>query len=147
MPVVKVWNDNVYEYKETFKGELKLIPAKGYIEMEYEDAIDFKGAYSPIITDGNGNHLPQGFKMIRVEQPPVIPAPELKLVNHATGAIAATPEALRAMLLEHSHLNVKDESAEKSLAEELAAARAEIERLKAQPPKNLGGRPPKQATA
>jgi hypothetical protein len=67
MPKVKVWNDNVYPYSETFKGDKIHIPAKQCIEMEEEDAISFRGTFSPPVRDADGNDTPAGYKMIRIE--------------------------------------------------------------------------------
>lgn len=81
MALVKVYNDNIYPYKENFKGENIHIPAKGFIEMEYDEAILFKGMMSPMVFDGDGNDLPQGYKMIRVEEPGQAARDAVKLRN------------------------------------------------------------------
>ena len=78
MGLAKVYNDNRYPYKENFKGEIIEIPPKGFIEMDYEDAIQFKCAFPNIITpdfDGAGNQKESSYKMIRVEGTPTL-APE-----------------------------------------------------------------------
>jgi len=147
MALVKVWNDNVHDHKEKFKDQEIVIKAGGFVEMEYEDAIDFRGAYTPILLDGEGNHDPRGFKMIRVEQPDVLPFRDPGLVNHATGKVENTPEALKAALAAHEHLRVKDEDAERAIISENAALKARIAELEAAKTVNKGGRPPKQATA
>ena len=69
MAMVKVWNDNVHPYKEQFRDKNIDIPAKGCIEMEYHEAVLFKGSFSMPILDGDGQHDPRGYKMIRVEEP------------------------------------------------------------------------------
>lgn len=63
----KVWNDNKYDYKEKFKGEEISIPAGGFVEMNRDDAVMFKGSFSPISTDVDGNPHPKSFKRIRLE--------------------------------------------------------------------------------
>lgn len=68
MPKVRVHNDNIHDYKEKYKGEPILIKAKGFIEMEEDEAYQFKGTFSPIIRDADGNDLPEGYKMIRLEK-------------------------------------------------------------------------------
>lgn len=67
MPKVKVWNDNFLPYTEKFKEEEIVIAPNRYILMDKEQAILFKGQYTPIETDGGGQPLPRSFKMIRIE--------------------------------------------------------------------------------
>lgn len=64
---VRVHNDNIYPYKEQFREHLIEIPAKGSILMEKDEAEIFQGTFAGIRTDGEGNVLPQGYKMIRIE--------------------------------------------------------------------------------
>lgn len=66
MAKAKVYNDNVYPYKEKFKGDEIMIPAKGFIEMEEFDAYEFKGSFNSPVLGVDGDHKPEGFKMIRV---------------------------------------------------------------------------------
>lgn len=65
---VKVWNDNVHEFKSRFKGDDITIPAKGFVEMEYYDAHEFRGQYHPIFRDASGLQAPESFKIIRIEK-------------------------------------------------------------------------------
>ncbi len=64
--IAKVWNDHNKEHVEKFKGDEIRIPANGYIEMPWQEAIQFRGQYSPIIRDGLGNDLKP--KKIRLEK-------------------------------------------------------------------------------
>ena len=64
--MAKVWNDNVVEHKEKFKGDDIVIPAKGFITMPWPEAVQFRGQYTPIIRDGLGRDLKP--KMIRLER-------------------------------------------------------------------------------
>jgi hypothetical protein len=65
MAKVKVWNDNSIEHVEMFKGDQIRIPPNGFILMERDEAVAFKGAFiAPIINDGNAN--PKTFKKIRL---------------------------------------------------------------------------------
>lgn len=67
---VKVWNDNkLTDWKEKFKGDDIIIPRQKCIEMEFYDAHEFKGQFSPIRVKGDGTQDPASFKMIRVETP------------------------------------------------------------------------------
>lgn len=63
----KVWNKNIYPFKQKFGSDLIEIPAGGFVEMEYHDAVRFKSKMSPVEKDGGGQQLPQSFKMIEVE--------------------------------------------------------------------------------
>lgn len=64
---VRVWNDNTYPHTEEFKGEKVTIPARGHVMMEWSEAHEFKGRYTPIIRDGGNQPKPESFKMIRIE--------------------------------------------------------------------------------
>ena len=65
--MVKLWNDNKFSFEQEFKGEKIRIEAGGYVEMDYDDAVQFKSMYSPPQYDGGGNQLPESYKMIRVD--------------------------------------------------------------------------------
>ena|SRR6186713_1996827 len=118
MAQVKVWNDNSYEYKETFKEKEIKIPPHGYVEMEYYDAHEFKGAFKAIQRDGDNQPLPSSFKMIRVEQPSIAPDAKVELnLCPACKHQGATPKALlEHILAEHADQAVVDEEAEKAMA-------------------------------
>lgn len=68
MGMVKVWNDNVHPYKEQFRDQLIQIPPKKFILMEAGDAHLFKGTFAPIKLDADENPIPEGYKMIRIEE-------------------------------------------------------------------------------
>ena len=63
---VRVYNDNIYPYKEKFKGDLVEIPSKKFVDMDYFDAVEFLGQYTPIQLDGGGAPLPTSYKMLRI---------------------------------------------------------------------------------
>ena len=130
MGLVKVWNNNVHPFTQDFKSQKISIPPQAYIEMDYEEAVEFKGKFSPIITDGDGNPLPESYKMIKVERPAQTAAVP-GLMNHATGKQAATAEELRAVLAEFSHLQVKDDDLENSGPSKLDALQTENLELRA----------------
>lgn len=116
MAKVRVWNDNVHPYRETFKGEKVEIAAKSWILMEQDEAIMFRGTFAPIKTDGDGNPIAEGFKMIRVE---AIPAeqPEAVKVDALVCQACTYKAASDADLLEHgkakhSDILTTDEEAE-----------------------------------
>jgi hypothetical protein len=63
----KVWNENELPHTEMFKGDKIVIPAKGFVVMDRDDAVAFRGAFvAPIINDGNAD--PRTFKKIRIEK-------------------------------------------------------------------------------
>lgn len=68
MAKVKVWNDNVHDYKENFRGVEVFIKAKSFVEMEEMEAIKFRGNFSPVEVDHDGQPLPRSYKMIRIEK-------------------------------------------------------------------------------
>lgn len=54
MPPVIVVNEDVEKYEEQYNGELITIPARGSIEMDRQDAIEFFGSYTPTARKING---------------------------------------------------------------------------------------------
>ena len=73
---VKVYNNNKYPFEQEFKGVKIRIEAKKYIEMEYDEAVDFKSSYSPVLVDGDGQPLPISFKMLSLDADDVRAAKE-----------------------------------------------------------------------
>lgn len=155
MPKVKVWNDNDYPHTETFKGEKITIAPHEHIEMEWEEAVEFRGQFTGIAPLAeNGEPDPRFFKMIRVEQvKPEEVFRDTPLVNHADGKVAATPEQLAAMIAQFAHLRVRDPEAEKASpaqTSELADLKAQVEELRAlliTQGEKKAGRPKKEAVA
>lgn len=147
MALAQVWNDNVHPHTETFKEKVFSIPPRSFIEMDYDEAVEFKCQFTPIKTDGEKNPLPESFKMIRVV---AITKPEptrLPLMCHATGKMASSVEELAKMNAEH--YGTLDEDSRKSL-DEAAAVKAENAELKArlaalETEKRGPGRPRKEA--
>ncbi len=114
MATVKVWNDNIFPFEQVVKGEKIAIPAGEFIEMDYEEAIDFRGMFSPMPPpDYAGDHR-EFHKMIRVEAPVVPTFRDDGLTNHLTGEKAASTEELAKVLSALRHLNVKDSEAERA---------------------------------
>lgn len=104
MAKVRVWNDNVHPHTEMFKGDLITIPAKECIEMDWEEAIEFRGQFTGIKLLGDDTPDPRGYKMIRVEAPKEPIFKEPPLVNHANGATALTREELEKSLAMFAHM-------------------------------------------
>lgn len=66
---VRVWNDNVHVYRETWKDMKIEIPPKQFITMEFMDASDFLGTRPQRIdVDANGTQKPESYKMLRIEK-------------------------------------------------------------------------------
>lgn len=63
----KVWNDNIYPYTERFKGDIIKIEPKSFIEMDYDEAVLFRGTFSSIVRDADGQPKQESYKMIRIE--------------------------------------------------------------------------------
>jgi hypothetical protein len=66
--LVRVWNDNVFPFRQVFKDKEIVIGAKKCVEMEETEAHEFKSAFSPIVRDADGQPTPESYKMIRVEK-------------------------------------------------------------------------------
>lgn len=66
--LVKVHNRNVYPLEEKFKGMMVSIPKNSYIEMDYDEAILFKGQYHDIVYDKGGLQDPKSYKYIEIDQ-------------------------------------------------------------------------------
>jgi hypothetical protein len=72
---VKVFNDNVHDFKSNFKGDPVFIKAKSYWTekngeprvMDLYEANDFRGDYHPIMKGANEEADPKSYKMIRLE--------------------------------------------------------------------------------
>lgn len=102
MALVRVWNDNDYPFRQKFKGEDVAIPAKKFVMMDEEDAISFRGKYSPPILDGAANALPHSYKKIRIEHTSNPDVKEAgKFVCHADGTEFDSQEALDAYVKEN----------------------------------------------
>jgi len=66
MAKVRVYNDNVFDHEEKFRGDIVKIPAKGFVEMEREDAVLFKSQFTSPKFGGDGVQEMESYKMIRL---------------------------------------------------------------------------------
>lgn len=120
MAKVKVWNDNVHPHKETFKGDPISIKAGGFIVMEEDEAYDFRGRFTPPVLGVDGDHRPEGFKMIRIEkmtaedsaEEPKIDTLRCVACNYRGSNAEDVAEHAKAT---HAHNQVVDEVAEKEI--------------------------------
>lgn len=152
MALVKVWNDNVYVHKERFKNEMVEIAPGGYVEMEYEDGIDFKGQFTGIAPIGpDGKPDARYFKKIRVERPAVY-GTDTGLVCHADGTKAESVEELKAKLALYKDRLAKDDEADRAVGAD-SELKALVQKQQEQiaflmeqlQPKKGPGRPRKEA--
>lgn len=126
--MVRVYNDNKHPYKEHFKGkDISIEPGK-FVVMDYFEAIEFRGTYSPIKKDANDQPMPISFKMIRIDETPVdafeARVDEQKCI--ACGYKSSSPKDLEEHTkAAHAHQHVTDPEAE-----------AEIRRRPGRPPKD-----------
>lgn len=67
MARVRVYNENVCEHVEAFKGQTICIPSKGYHEMEDEDAVLFLGQFKTPKFNKGGIQTQESKKMLRIE--------------------------------------------------------------------------------
>lgn len=145
MAKVKVWNDNKYPHTEKFKGELVTIAPQEFIEMEYEEAVEFKGNFTEPKRLGDGTHDPRFFKMIRVERPAVLPFRDENIL-HATGTRVASPQELAALSAQFAHMQApRDADAETQSFADIAELKAQVAALKEKLETRGPGRPRKEA--
>jgi hypothetical protein len=93
---VKVWNDNVHPFTQDYKGDKVTIPAKGFVEMEWDEAISFKSYPANMEFDGMGQQKPESFKMIRVEGKPSTTNQVVAYKSHKDGKIFGSRAELEA---------------------------------------------------
>lgn len=118
-----VWNDNTFPHKEEFKGKIIEIGPKQSLKMDYEEAMEFKSQFTPVITDGEKIPLQEFKKIIRVEVLGDAKA-NVPLVCHATGKTAANEEELKAMLAASADMLADPDAAKK--ADEVALLKAQV---------------------
>lgn len=120
---VRVWNDNTYTFTQKFRDAEIVIPAKKFVEMDWDDAQLFLGMYFSPVLDGMGQQDPKSYKMLRIEGEP----PHLrnktqidKIVCAACGDQFASDKDLISHVDRH-HLEAL---ADKDLAQKRKAKRA-----------------------
>lgn len=150
---VKVWNDNVYDFKQEWRGEKIFIPAGQWVEMEDDFAHNFLCAYHPIEVDAGGNQKPQSFKRLRIEGK-AIRVNDHKLTCQACGYMAVSKKDLlthtNERLQDGKHTKLEDETGKLSPAEMIEGmSESDLQKL-AQMLASVGpkrGRPRKEAEA
>lgn len=113
---IKVWNDNTYDYKETFRDRDIVIRAKGFIMMDRDEAEVFQGTYAGRLKTGDDQDDPRGFKMIRLElDPSAATAAPKGFVCHYDGKTFQTQSELDAHEKQYKDKVVVDEQAEQEI--------------------------------
>lgn len=109
MALVKVYNDNIYPYREVFKEEVYEIPAGGFITMDKAKAIMFHGSFSPIVKNAQGEYDPKYFKKIRLEEiSPEVAKPVAKFICQMDGKEFNSQKELDAWIDENHLDNLSD---------------------------------------
>jgi hypothetical protein len=105
MSLVRVYNRNVYPYKENFKGEWITIQPNEFVTMDDKKAQMFMGTYAPAKKTPMGEDDPIYFKKLEVVEVDNAPAKEeTRFICNADGTEHATKEALEKWEAEH-HLD------------------------------------------
>jgi len=68
MAKAKVYNRHSLgmNHREMFKGTQIDIPAGQFVEMDYEEAVEFRGQYFPMKFGADEIQLPESYKMIEI---------------------------------------------------------------------------------
>jgi hypothetical protein len=68
MAKAKVYNKHSHglTHREKFKEQMIVIEAGEYIEMDYEEAVEFKSQYFPMKLGPDEVQLPESYKMIQI---------------------------------------------------------------------------------
>lgn len=140
--LVKVWNDNVHEYREKFRDMHIIIPAQTFIEMDEDEAIYFKSAFTFPMKDAQGKPDPKYFKKIRLEYPETYHGADVDpLVCHANGQKASSEAALEKLLTQFSDRMAKDDELDKRSSKNLKKQNDELlTRIEALEKLLLGGK-------
>lgn len=118
---VRVWNDHTEDHVEEFRGDKVVIKAKGFVEMPYPDAVQFRGQFTPIIRDGLGNDLKP--KRIRIERG-AAPAPVVETKKTFTCMACVEDFPSQEKLDDHTADKHLDEVLDKDAKEKLAKRQA-----------------------
>lgn len=154
MAKVKVWNDNVFDHSEKFKGEALKIPAGGFIEMDHEEAYEFAAQFSGMPEKDFQGDVRKFHKKIRVDTASLHLVTVPTFVNQVTGQVFASQAELDASLAVFKDRAVKDEDLDRHIparnvvAEkdaEIAALNARLAELEGATEKKGPGRPKKAA--
>jgi hypothetical protein len=118
MAKAKVYNRHSHglTHKENFKGVPIVIKAGEFIEMDYEEAVEFKSQYFPMKLGPDEVQLPESYKMIEiipVDDPTADKASVFKC--QLTGKSFGSASELDQHLKQYRDLIVTDEEGEKEV--------------------------------
>lgn len=118
MAKAKVYNRHSHglTHKENFKGQPIVIKAGECIEMDYEEAVEFKSQYFPMKLGPDEVQLPESYKMIEIipiDDPAASKAETFKC--QLTGKSFGTAAELDQHLKQYRDLIVTDEEGEKEV--------------------------------
>lgn len=118
---VRVWNDNIHPYYEEFRDQKIKIPAKSFIMMEAGEAHLFRGSFAPIKVDADGNPIPEGYKMIRIEEnssatPDTVKETPKNVCQACKYEASSEKDLSEHIESSHKHEMVVDEEAEREIA-------------------------------
>ena len=158
MAKVKVWNDNIYDFTSTFKGEKLTVPAGGFVLLDFEEAQEFRGQWSPMPPEDFAGDERTFYKMIRVEAGPAGYVVPTGFINQVPGQRFETQKELDFSLEPYRGRLVKDELADKEandasnnkealLHAEIARLRQELAEANEPEEKRGPGRPRKKESA
>lgn len=102
---------NGFTHKEIFRGDLITIKANDFVEMDYEDAVQFKGQYFPMKSTADGQQDPISYKCIEIK-----PSEKVALVESVTRWVC--------------HLDGKEFSTKQELETYTKSKYADVETLK-----------------
>jgi hypothetical protein len=130
----RVWNKHPegLTHTEKFREETVSIPAGSYILMEYEDAVQFRGQFFPMLRDAQGAPDPKGFKCIQLEKHPeeseetIMP---VEFICHNDGAKFPTQALLDSYVKQNYSENAfTDEAIEDEIKRQAKAKKAGAQR-------------------
>lgn len=115
----RVWNDNPHtDWNETFKGDKVHIPSGKFVEMEFYDANEFRGQFSPIRILPNDSEDPKSYKMIRIEKLDNKEAGEIELQKSFPCNLCKKAFSSEETLLKHSDATHADRVIVDEIAED-----------------------------
>lgn len=126
----RAYNDNKYPFTQMFKDQQISIQPGSYWEFDdYDEAHQFKCAFSPVKEAADGTHDPRGFKIIRLVPESTVQAQvqPTKFISPMDGRVFNTEAELNAYL----DANFKDQVfKDDALEQEILAKRDQPPHLK-----------------
>ena len=126
-------------HREKFRDEMVVIKAGGFVLMDYEDAVLFRGQFYPMKVDANNQQDPSTYKCIKIEPESADAKPQLAktYVCHVDGKEFTSKAELEAYV--EAKYGQLEPFSDDALDEEIAKKAAAQEPVKRKP-----GRPKKE---